>query len=408
MALKLFLCYNIIKQNNDKGGYMKKFLILIISVICLLCAFGLFACNQEHVCEWGSQIYYDQTCHYQKCVNSGCSQINVVKEHDWQAIMQDGTRHYYKCADSACGKTTGLEQHVHELRVDDTVSPIQATKICECGHWYELDYTTVTPETAQRTLNNLYDGSVVALTIGNYGSLRIDNKNDVIITGGNYINVDQIIIEGNCKNIYIYNVSFDNVVYPDRIDGGINLNGYGSLAVTDNLVIKNCKFKNSTGILTDTSYATQNVKIIDCQFNDIYRCSWNGYRKAICLWRYNNLLIEGCTIDGTYGDAIAVGNYGGSGELIIQNNTFKGVTGRTLNLRVGDAIVSVSISSNVFYKELCSMNEDPYLAKDEGVYIYCNRQINVGENVWEELPPNTSLYFYKVNIDMDAQTLLGE
>ena len=223
-----------------------------------------------------------------------------------------------------------------------------------------------------------------------------------------YVNVDQIIIEGNCKNIFIYNVSFDNVVFPNKIDGGINLNGYGSSALAENIVIKNCKFTNSTGILTDQYCSTKNVKVIDCEFKDIYRCNWNGYRKVICLWRYDNLIIEGCTIDGTYGDAICVGNYASGGELVIKNNTFKGVTSRTMRVNVKDAS-AVDISSNVFYKELCTMNEDPYLAHDEGAYIYSPKSpVTIGINTWEELPPNTNLYLYNVIIDMDAQILLGE
>ena len=331
-----------------------------------------------------------------------------VHECEWEVVGYNQMKHTFKCKDSECGKTLN-EEHDCIVEVEEFANSLEAVKKCtKCEYTYEADKNSVTPNKAQQTLDSLFDCTIITLGRGNYGLLKIVYKNDVIIYAGNSVVVDQIVIDGNCKNIFIYNVSFDNVVYPEQIDGGINLNANGSQNLIENVVIKDCKFTNSTGILTDTSCYTKNVKVIDCEFKDIYRCNWNGYRKVICLWRYDGLVIEICIIDGTYGDAICVGNYASGGELIIRSNIFKGVTSRTMRINVSDATF-VDISSNIFYKEHCSMNEDPYLAHEEGVYIYSPKSVaTIGINTWEVLPENIDLFLFNVNIDMSAQKLLNE
>lgn len=393
---------------------MKKTLILLLSTILLVCTFMLFACDgqnpSEHVCEWGSQIYYDQTCHYQKCVKSTCSEINVVQQHDWQVIMQDDTRHYYKCMDNACGQTTSPENHEYELNLDDTAMPFQATKVCACGHNYEVDFTTVTPQSAQHTLDNIYDSTIVQLSFGNYESLRITNKSDVIIVGGDFVTVKLVVVEGVSKNIMFYNVKFDfETDNANYANSGLIISGTGDTTSIDKFVVKNCTFTNSTGIRADGSSVVKEAEIVNNKFLNLTWCNINGNRTAIKLYNYNKLTLDSNVFDGVKYDALQTSTSKQDNVVTITNNSFKNVGHIVLYFSYKNS-ASVNISNNVFYKEVSTVNPNVGLRAESGLYIYQagSSSITLGANTWEEIPEISDLNFHNVNVNLSEQRTIGE
>ena len=359
---------------------MKKFLILLLMAMCLVCSLALFACDGAqqpagHVCDWQSTLSYNET------------------------------KHFYKCTDTTCNKIKDAELHEYTLDGDNFVPGDVPLNVCACGHSYEADETSITPYDADHVLSRMYDGTVVKLMVGNYGTIRIEGKSNIIIYAGDFVKVELIRIVGNCKNIYIYDIDFSNVTGSDSWEGGVKVqNGEN----TENVVIKNCTFTDNSGFINDTSTQITNTKIIGCKFYDLGYCSIEGYRSAIVAYYCYGLTVEDCEFDGITKNCIQAYVSGGT-HLTIKNNVFKNAGGVTLNLWVYSDQSAVDISSNKFYQEKTSINENPDLTRDEGVYIYSgNRQIAVGANSWEIMPQNINFYLYNVNIDMSAQTLIND
>ena len=391
---------------------MRKILLVTLSVMFLLCTALLVACG-GHVCKWDSQIYYDKTRHYQVCTDPECAEINVLQEHDWQSSLSyDGTKHFLKCTDPNCPKTTGVSNHELSFSFDDSVKPYSATKSCICGYSSPIDYTTVTPQNAQHTLDNLTDSTVVMLTIGNYPKLVVSSKSDLIIYSGEHVTVELLLIEGNCKNIYIYDTVFD-------LEGDTNTHGKAGIKIegdggssysrVDGLTIKNCTFKHNAGILTDSHVTVResNVLIQNCKFYNIDRCSRNGWRTAIVLMSVDNVTIEGCEFDAVQRSAIDVALEKKTSSVTIKNNSFKRIGGRVLVIAIYEEN-TMEVSGNTFYKEISSTNSNVNLKQTTGVYIYGSvAKLTIGANIWEVMPEKTDKYFLNLDIDMSEQTLLG-
>ena len=428
---------------------MKKIVTLLLCAICFICLGVFVGCNGnqngEHVCSWKSEVKFNEYYHYNECENESCEYVNIISYHEWQTELNSSSElgHYYACTFDGCtvlsapeahewktdGAIPSADGHRYNCTLDgcDILSPIeahdycldakmsgtrvQAVKTCEdCAYTY-VDETfgtlAVNTLTAQEALDNLYEPTIITLNKGNYPELVLEDQSNIIIYAKENVNVELFMIKGDCKNICFYNVSFNREGDANNFGkAGIKFEASKNIK---NITIKECTFRNNAGILTDTWETVQvaNVKIKDCEFYNIDRCSYNGWRSAIVFYSVRGITIEGCLFDTVQRHAIQVYMGDKTTSLEIKNNVFKNIGGRVLDLYVYEGN-PVDVSGNTFYQELCTTNENTYIHKTTGAYVNANRNISIGANTWEVMPQNTSKYFVNVTIDMTAQKLLQD
>ncbi len=238
---------------------------------------------------------------------------------------------------------------------------------------------TAKPDTAQTLLDNASDGTVIKLTAGNYGTLRLGQSKamtQVVSSAGEYARyvrtVDGLTIEGQdgavidgfeIKVGHVYGTGV-NPITGLEINGSNN--GYYSTINVKDLTISNVGLTKSVYIGADTSdyLNLDGLTITGCSFigsaaNVSVNESWNKLAHIAGGSNYiRNVLIENCSVTNAFQGVYTYGNR----DITVRNCTFDNLNHN-----------AVAIQNNVSY------NGGTIVIKDNKISNVTDRVFRVGD-----------------------------
>lgn len=354
---------------------MKKYLILIISLVLCLGLIFLIGCKYEanngedsppHTCEYSTVWSYDESSHYRLCA---CNKKTDIGSHEYGEglIVFEENDYVYRQRCKTC-----------EHKKDGYVNVIYSENDC---YILQNSINYIAP-----TVNRINEISIIS----GYSNITIIADNVV---------VEKLTIGANCSNIKIVNIDF-SAPSSSNVCGGVYFVGSAST-----ITLNDCSFLGGVNISCSKTHLIDKLTVNNSSFSNIANNGNSGVLTAIYLSKVKDFTINGCSFDTIQYSAINVGNEGGcvEGTLSITNNTFKNTTSRPLRFSgTSNGLVTV-INGNTFNTLICSENQ--YVKSD---IINANNElvkIIFGINKFENTP-NESNFNGNVEINLLEQMLI--